>query len=60
MPELAQSSQEMWALIRNIETVIQGKEDKIASIVATMVAGGNILLEDVPGVGKNFALPYFS
>ncbi|QCT94949.1 AAA family ATPase [Caminibacter mediatlanticus TB-2] len=39
-------------IIREIEKVIKGKEDKIKVILATFFAGGHILLEDIPGVGK--------
>ncbi len=39
-------------LIGNIEKVIFGKTDVIKKIIAAMLSGGHILLEDVPGVGK--------
>ncbi len=39
-------------LINNIETVILGKRDVIEKIVCAMLAGGHVLIEDVPGVGK--------
>lgn len=39
-------------LINNIETVILGKRDVIEKVVCAMLAGGHVLLEDVPGVGK--------
>jgi len=32
--------------------VIQGKEDKIELLILAMTAGGHILIEDIPGVGK--------
>ena len=40
------------ALIDNIEKVIVGKRNAIELIVAAMLAGGHVLIEDVPGVGK--------
>lgn len=40
------------ALIDNVEKVIVGKRDIIELIVAAMLAGGHVLIEDVPGVGK--------
>ncbi len=40
------------ALIDNIEKVIVGKRSAIELIVAAMLAGGHVLIEDVPGVGK--------
>lgn len=39
-------------LIDNIENVIIGKRDVIIKIVCAMLAGGHVLIEDVPGVGK--------
>ncbi len=39
-------------LIRNIESVIIGKRDVITKILCAMLAGGHVLIEDVPGVGK--------
>ncbi len=39
-------------LIDNIERVIIGKRPVIEKIVCAMLAGGHVLIEDVPGVGK--------
>ena len=39
-------------LIENIEKVIIGKRDAIELVICAMLAGGHILIEDVPGVGK--------
>lgn len=39
-------------LIGNIEQVIIGKRPVIEKVVCAMLAGGHILIEDVPGVGK--------
>lgn len=39
-------------LINNIENVIIGKRGIIEKIVCAMLAGGHVLIEDVPGVGK--------
>jgi len=43
---------QMRAIISNLSQVIQGKEDKIELFVLALVAGGHILIEDIPGVGK--------
>lgn len=40
------------ALVDNVEKVIVGKRNIIELIVAAMLAGGHVLIEDVPGVGK--------
>lgn len=39
-------------LIDNVEKVIVGKRGTIELVVAAMLAGGHVLIEDVPGVGK--------
>ena len=36
----------------NIARVIVGKEEVIDKVLATLLAGGHVLLEDVPGTGK--------
>ncbi|HBI52523.1 MAG TPA: magnesium chelatase, partial [Ruminococcaceae bacterium] len=36
----------------NISKVIIGKENEIRIITAALLAGGHVLLEDVPGTGK--------
>lgn len=40
------------ALICNVEKIIVGKRNTIELVVAAMLAGGHVLIEDVPGVGK--------
>jgi MoxR-like ATPase len=39
-------------LIANIEKVIIGKRSVVEKVVCAMLAGGHVLIEDVPGVGK--------
>jgi MoxR-like ATPase len=45
-PEIAQR------LLANIETVVRGKTDEIKLVLAALVCGGHVLLEDVPGTAK--------
>lgn len=40
------------ALKQNLNSVIQGKREVIDILVAAVTAGGSVLMEDVPGVGK--------
>ena len=40
------------ALRANIAKVIVGKEDVVDKVLAALLAGGHVLLEDVPGTGK--------
>jgi MoxR-like ATPase len=37
---------------RNMESCIYGKKEEIASMLTAMLAGGHVLIEDVPGTGK--------
>jgi len=39
-------------IVRNIETVIVGKRDAVTLVLATLLAEGHALIEDVPGVAK--------
>ncbi len=39
-------------LIANVSTVFIGKEEVVANVILALLAGGHVLLEDVPGVGK--------
>ena len=36
----------------NLETCILGKSEEISLLLTALLAGGNVLLEDVPGTGK--------
>lgn len=40
------------AIVDNVASVVLGKPDEIVLITAGLLAGGHVLLEDVPGVGK--------
>lgn len=44
--------EKLTALQKNIETVLLGKSDAIRQVLVALLAGGHVLLEDVPGVGK--------
>jgi len=39
-------------LEKSVQTVMLGQEEAVRRVLATMVAGGHVLLEDVPGTGK--------
>lgn len=41
------------SLVNNIESIIYGKTDVIRLAVTTLLAGGHLLIEDIPGVGKS-------
>jgi len=40
------------AVVANVATVIHGKSDAIELVLLALLAGGHVLVEDVPGVGK--------
>ncbi|MCL2378442.1 MAG: MoxR family ATPase [Defluviitaleaceae bacterium] len=40
------------AIVKNIETAVLGKTNEIELILSAFLAGGHVLLEDVPGTGK--------
>ncbi len=40
------------ALLNQLNTVIVGKKTQVQDCVACLLAGGHLLIEDVPGVGK--------
>ncbi len=40
------------ALVANVERAIVGKPEAVRLCVAALLAGGHVLIEDVPGVGK--------
>lgn len=39
-------------LLENIGKVIVGKEETIQLLLAALLSGGHVLLEDMPGTGK--------
>jgi MoxR-like ATPase len=53
MPFSAEDAgRQMAAVAQNLALAIQGKEDKVELVVLALVAGGHLLIEDIPGVGK--------
>ena len=39
-------------LVYSISKVLIGKEEQVRHVVVALLAGGHILIEDIPGVGK--------
>src|SRR5262249_38328173 len=39
-------------ICRNVESVLRGKRDAIQQALVCLLAGGHLLIEDVPGTGK--------
>lgn len=40
------------SMIREVKKVVVGKDETIVKILLAMLAGGHVLIEDIPGVGK--------
>jgi len=53
-------SQEFTPIIDTIEKHLVGKRETISLSLATFFAGGHLLLEDIPGVGKTTLAKYLS
>ena len=47
-----QAKEKLQALLNQLNTVIVGKPVQVQDCVACLLAGGHLLIEDVPGVGK--------
>ena len=47
-----QNTAKLQEALNEVKTVIKGKDEIIKKTLATILAGGHILLEDIPGVGK--------
>ncbi|HOJ40319.1 MAG TPA: AAA family ATPase, partial [bacterium] len=39
-------------LRQNLSRVIRGKPECVEAVITALLAGGSVLIEDVPGVGK--------
>lgn len=49
-----------WKVIREVEKAVVGKEQIIEKIMTAILAGGHILVEDMPGTGKTTMALAFS
>lgn len=45
-------SASLTALFQQLQTIIRGKDDAIRDAITCLLAGGHLLIEDIPGVGK--------
>ena len=58
--ETKENVKKIWKAIEDIKTVIKGKDESLNKLMCTMLAGGHILMEDIPGVGKTTLALAFS
>ena len=43
---------QLMAVQDEVNKVIRGKEEVVERVLAAVISGGHILMEDIPGVGK--------
>src|SRR5215813_2049614 len=48
----ASAIEQIERLEKTVEKVIKGKREAVRLAIVTLIAGGHLLVEDVPGVGK--------
>ncbi|MEU6861060.1 MoxR family ATPase [Glycomyces sp. NPDC046736] len=48
------------AVLKSVQSVIVGKEEPLRLVLAGILAGGHILLEDLPGLGKTLTARCFA
>lgn len=54
------SAQEARKVLKEVQKAVIGKDDCIEKVMAAIIAGGHILIEDIPGVGKTTMAMAFS
>lgn len=57
---MSDSYDKAYAVIEEVCKVVMGKQDVIKTVMMTIIAGGHVLLEDRPGVGKTTMAMAFS
>ncbi len=50
--QITEAKQALERLRANMRVTIKGKDDVIEQVITCLVAGGHLLIEDLPGVGK--------
>jgi MoxR-like ATPase len=50
--EIAAAAERLGVLVAQLNTVLYGQEDLVEMVVTGMLAGGHLLLEGLPGLGK--------
>jgi len=60
MTEIAKTSELSKKIINEVERAVIGKRDLLEMIMASVLAGGHVLLEDYPGLGKTLIARSFA
>ncbi|MCL2678612.1 MAG: MoxR family ATPase, partial [Clostridiales bacterium] len=50
--QVTEAKETLCKILDNIDTVIIGKRKTVELVLLSLLAGGHVLIEDVPGVGK--------
>lgn len=58
--ELSQVSELAGAILDEVETAVIGKREPLTMVLGGILAGGHVLLEDFPGLGKTLAARSFA
>lgn len=51
-----QTIQQLYTLIESVDQIVIGKKDVTRFTIIAMLAGGHVLFEDIPGVGKTLLI----
>ena len=60
MRENGYSGQAAQSVIAEVERAVVGKRDTLTKIMTAILAGGHVLIEDIPGTGKTTMALAFS
>ncbi|BDP93909.1 hypothetical protein EfmGK941_09140 [Enterococcus faecium] len=55
--KIEESKQKIDQLIQELEKAVIGKRSTIQLMIVALLAGGHVLFEDIPGVGKTLLVP---
>ncbi|MCU1358828.1 MAG: putative ATPase [Ilumatobacteraceae bacterium] len=59
-PDLDTASQLAQAVLDEVEIAVIGKRDALTLVLSSILAGGHVLIEDMPGLGKTLAARSFA
>jgi MoxR-like ATPase len=59
-PDLAEVSRVAGAVLDGVERAVVGKREALTLVLSAVLAGGHVLLEDFPGLGKTLAARSFA
>ena len=59
-PDLPEVSRRATAILDEVQRAVVGKRDALVLVLAGVLAGGHVLIEDLPGLGKTLAARSFA